>query len=243
MKDNIGAVILAAGFGNRLSGVVSNKPKPMALINEKPFLEHLIVYFKKQGVKNFIICVSHLAGIIESYFKDGKRWDININYSKEKHPSGTAGALIKAKSLIESQRFLCLNGDTFLEFNLANLYDYHQKNKALATICLTKFKDIFEKGEVIADKRGKVLEFKEKQAKHRNGWINGGAYLFEKQFFNFFPKVEKKELIKGFEYSLEHHVFPKIIRDELPLYAFPTKGYFIDIGTPGEYKKAQKYFK
>ncbi len=236
------AVILAAGYGTRLSRVVCDAPKPMALINQKPFLFYLLNNIKGFGVKNFVICVSHLKNVVKEYFNNGEELGINISYSEETEPSGTAGALAAARKKIKGP-FFCFNGDTYLEADLKELKKFHQEKKSLATVCLTSIADIYDKGHIKFDDDFKITSFSEKKPIHKKGWINGGVYYFDQKIFAHFPKVIKKDLIKQKEYSLEYHVFPHIIKHNLPFYAFEAKGSFIDIGTPSEYQRAKGLFK
>ena len=247
MTNNLQALILIGGLGTRLKKVISGVPKPMAPINGKPFLEYLVLYLKKQGIRHFVFCVGYLPKTVKDHFGKGEKIGVEIrysqDYSKDGKLGGTAWAVLKAKRFIKNSPFLVLNGDTFLEVDIKRLFSFHQKNQAIGTICLTHFEDIIEKGEVLFNKKGRIEKFLEKQPIHRTGWINGGAYLFQKEIFDYFPKIEKKDFVEGIWFSLERHVFPEIIKRKLPLFGFKTKGYFIDIGTPIEYQKAQKYFK
>jgi D-glycero-alpha-D-manno-heptose 1-phosphate guanylyltransferase len=240
MSKNL-AVILAAGYGTRLNTVVTDRPKPMVLINHKPFLFYLLNYISSFGIKRFVICVSHLKTIIKDFFKNGRQFGYEIVYSEEKDPSGTAGALVKAEKFIDTP-FFCFNGDTFLETNLHKLKDFHNLNQALATVCLTKINDVYEKGQVRLNDNKKLISFTEKKPVHKSGWVNGGVYFFNKDIYDYFPRIKDRDLIKGREYSLEYHVFPEIIKKNLAVYGYKTEGKFIDIGTPDDYKKVQTFF-
>ncbi|MBI4143358.1 NTP transferase domain-containing protein [Candidatus Woesearchaeota archaeon] len=225
------ALILAGGFGTRLKDIVKDVPKPMARIAGKPFLEHQILFLKEQNITDIILAVHYMAGTIKSYFGTGHRWGVNLTYSEEDAPLGTAGAIKKAEKYIDDA-FLVMNGDSYSKVSLMNFLDFHKSNKSGFSISLTKSKDTLHYGNTIMD-GSKIAGFSEKESKEgsESALINSGVYIFEPEIFNL---IEPDRNV-----SLEHEIFPKLAR-EGRLYGFVYEGYFMDIGRPETYNQFKR---
>src|SRR3972149_7231807 len=156
------AVILAGGEGLRLRNVVKNAPKPMARIAGSPFLEYLILQLIRWNIKEIVLSIGYKGGIIKSYFGNGKKWDVKILYSEEVFPLGTGGALKKASSFIDSDRFVVMNGDSFFDADLTKLLEIHNKRNAIATVALTSVENKSRYGSVDVNNDHEVLRFIEK---------------------------------------------------------------------------------
>jgi len=219
------AIILAGGFGTRLGSISLDVPKPMIPIAGIPFLEHQIKFLKEQGIIEIILAVHHMANKIKSYFGTGHRWGVNITYSEEETPLGTAGAVKKAERYVDDT-FLVLNGDSYSQINLQNFLDFHRSKRSSFSIALGKSKDSIHYRSVVIQ-GDRITEFAEKKDP-AGGLINSGIYLFEPIIFNYIEKEKKT--------SLENEVFPKIAREGI-LWGYKHEGYFIDIGRPETYKK------
>ena len=224
-------LILVGGLGTRLREIIKNIPKAMANIKGKPFLEYLILQLKNYNLNDIILCTGYLKEKIESYFENGNRLGVNIVYSEEPKPLGTGGAIKLAESLVKSDDFIVMNGDSFFDIDLYKLINYHLNKKALATIALAEVKDIRRFGIVKIDKNGKIESFFEKAKKQNSNLINGGIYLLNKEIFKYIPKDKS--------ISLEKEVFPKLINSNR-FYGVSFKNYFIDIGIPKAYEILQK---
>ncbi len=219
------AIILAGGLGTRLKKVVSNVPKPMAPIGEKPFLEYIFRYLKKNSIQRVILSVGYKWETIRDYF--GDNFDgIEIVYSVENEPLGTGGAIKKAMSQVESQKVYIINGDTF--FNV-NLNDLKLEKGSRITLSLKKMYNFDRYGCVKLDTNNLVSSFLEKSYK-KEGNINGGVYLVKKNIFDNFTLEEK--------FSFEEFMEKKF--QTLKIGAKVFDNFFIDIGIPSDYKKAQK---
>lgn len=133
-------VILCGGLGKRLKSVVDDRPKPMAFVGLRPFLDILIDYIASFGTKRFILCIGHRGGSVKTYFR--KRKNFQIIFSEEKNPLGTGGAIKNAKSFIETSPFLILNGDSFIKANLNNFFNFHLRKKAEISILVKKNKGV-----------------------------------------------------------------------------------------------------
>ena len=121
-------VILAGGAGTRLRPIVSDRPKPMAGFSERPFLEYQLLALRRRGLRDFLLCVGYMHQHIEEYFGDGRRWGVKVQYSVEETPLGTAGALRHAAAHLD-ERFLLLNGDSFLELDVTAFVAFHQRKR------------------------------------------------------------------------------------------------------------------
>ena len=228
------ALILCGGLGKRLRPFTKKIPKSMMPVAGKPFLEYLIEFLKKNGMEEIILCTGYLHNKIEDYFGNGKRFEVNIQYSREYSPLGTGGAIKNAEKLIKNS-FFALNGDSYVNLNLNYLKRKHLQKKAIATIALTKAKNASRYGRVVLDKSGRILDFSEKPsiASKKNSYINAGVYLLDKRVL--------KLILNKTNCSLEKDIFPKLLRHGF--YGYQCKGFFVDIGTLETYRGFNKIMK
>jgi NDP-sugar pyrophosphorylase family protein len=231
------ALILAGGLGTRLRAVVNDKPKPMAAVSDKPFIEYQIEFLKRYDINHLILCVGYLYEQIQDYFGNGEKWGIRIDYSIEKELLGTAGALKQAQPFIDGA-FLALNGDTYFDVDLKNLIKFHQRKSAehngLGTLALTERQDAQNFGSVTIDAEHKILRFEEKSERAEvSRLINAGIYVLEPEILQHIPPAQKV--------SLEKETFPALLNQGHRLFGYEAKGYFVDIGTPAGYQGFQHY--
>lgn len=224
------AVILAGGLGTRLQPYTTFLPKPMLPLGEKPLLEHLIDWNKKNGIKSIVLCVSYLRKTIEDYFEDGKRFGVNIEYAISNRPLATAGQLKTAESLI-NEPFVCMYGDSIFDFNLKNMIQIHQKKKSFITISLYEYKTNLPYGVIETAKNGRVMAWKEKPELKAN--INIGCYVMEPEVFSLIPKNKS--------YGMDDVVRKAMSKKKL-VDSYLTKKGFMDIGDKNSYRKAYQHF-
>lgn len=223
------AVILAGGFGTRLSHIVSDVPKPMAPVKQIPFLDYIIKVLKNNGFDNFVFLTGYKSEIIENYYKELG----NAVFVKEETALGTGGALLNAYRHLADE-FFVINGDTFFDIDYSLLENFG-KNKP-CSIALRYTQNVKRYGFVEINEKFKVTSFIEKGELPENridGYINGGIYYIKKSVLSNFINSFKGEFI-----SLETEIFSEILKNG-QLYAVPVGGYFIDIGIPEDYYKAQ----
>lgn len=220
------AIILAGGFGTRLSSVVKDVPKPMAPVNGKPFLHYLFKELKEQKIPTVVLSVGHLKEVIQEYFKDNYL-GIPIQYAIEETPLGTGGGIKHAFEFIKDDAYV-LNGDTFFDVSLHRL----KNEKADISIALKHLYHFDRYGTVELNDKNKIIAFHEKKP-CESGLINGGIYYFKKSLFD---KIETEK-----KFSFEKDVLEKHLRD-LSMQGVVFDNYFIDIGIPEDYNKAQKDF-
>lgn len=239
--EQMQALILAGGLGTRLRAVVDDRPKSMADAGDKPFLEHQLLFLKRQGIRRFIFCVGYKYRDIERHFGDGSAWDVNITYSIEELPLGTGGALKHAESHVEGP-FLALNGDSYFDADLTDLVRFHQAKQRMAraylgTIALTRVRRANRYGSVRLATDDAILTFAEKSAPPgaKDAYVNAGIYLLQPQIFSHMPPATK--------ISIERETFPALTAHDGSLFGCYLDGFFVDIGTPEGYRRFQEYLK
>lgn len=230
------AIILAGGLGTRLRSVVSNVPKPMAPIEGRPFLEYLMDYWIEQGIEHFVISTGYLAETISNHFGNSYR-AIPIDYAIEESPMGTGGAvLLTLEHLQNDSPFLLLNGDTFFSANLKKLMLFHKEKKADWTLSLSRSDEQERYMSVQLDENNKIVSLTGNK-KEKNKLINAGTYIITPNVLKFlFPK-------KVIKLSLEDDILPQLFAQEARIFGLESKGAFIDIGIPGDYKRAGQVLK
>ena len=228
------AIILAGGFGTRLQSVVNDLPKPMAPINGEPFLNYQLNYLKHYGIKNVILSVGYLAEKIKAYY--GYNFNgLEIDYVVEENPMGTGGGIrLALEKCTESLSFV-LNGDSFFDVDLIKFNDLHIQNRSQISLALRKVNNSERYGTIEKTKENIISSFKEKSGIDHEGIINGGVYLLDKNLY-----LQKTPSATNF--SIEKDFFEKQLSNSL-ISGFEFEGYFIDIGIPEDYLKAQHEFK
>jgi D-glycero-alpha-D-manno-heptose 1-phosphate guanylyltransferase len=227
------AIILAGGLGTRLKGVVNDLPKSMASVNGHPFLEYLLNYLLGQGIHRIILSVGYKRDLIQSYFKDHYK-GMTITYAIEEEPLGTGGGIKNAFKLVESDLAFSLNGDSLFRIDFQAMLRMHSSSGADLTLALRYLEDTARYGTVKINTDKQITGFMEKDPDSGAGYINGGVYLINKDF------IDKEEFPEIF--SLEKDCFEKYY-DKARIFAYLSKGYFLDIGIPEDYQKAQDDFR
>jgi len=226
------ALVLCGGLGTRLRAVLPNIPKPMAPISGKPFLDYILIWLKKRGIEDVILLAGYKAEQIETHVKDGRQYGLNVGYSIEPEPLGTAGAIKYAsKNCHIGDEFLLINGDTYFDVELDSLISFHRSKNALVTITLRLVEEVSRYGLVSVNDEYRITQFKEKANSSGEGLINGGIYVLNSAILDFIP--ENRSI------SLETEIFPQIVKDE-KIFGYPEGGHFIDIGIPKDYELSQK---
>lgn len=225
------AIVLAGGFGTRLQKVVSEVPKPMAPVAEKPFLQYILDYLITHKVNHVVLAVGYLHETIINYFGDNYG-SLKITYSIENEALGTGGGILLACNHVKGDNAFVINGDTFFDVDLVELAAFHESNHALLTVALKKMHKFDRYGTVEIDGEGRITGFLEKKYLDE-GLINGGIYCLNKRVFPAgLPKI----------FSFEKSILEQEITNR-KIYGIRSEGYFIDIGIPEDYAKAQVDFK
>ena len=216
------ALILAGGFGTRLREVVKDVPKPMVLFVGKPFLEHQMRYLKTQGIEEVILAVHYWADKIKSYFRDGRRINMNITYSDEDTPLGTAGALKKAENLLD-ENFVLVNGDTYHDIDYKNILNFHKKNKAFITIASHRANENNKNFHRFLEEEGKVKEYYGRKEHSYSNAAATGIFVINKEIL--------KKIEEGVAVSLEYELIDYYARRG-KVFTIVSDSYYRDIGTP-----------
>ncbi len=225
------AIVLAGGLGTRLRSLINDLPKPMAPVNGKPFLHYIFQYLKQEQIREVILSVGYKHEVIEEFF--GKEYlGIKIQYSVEEEPLGTGGGIKQAFDLVDGPAYV-LNGDTFFGVNLLALQEFYFEKGSDIALAIKPLENFDRYGTVQMDESFRITKFEEKRLVER-GFINGGIYFFDKKLF------DKVDMPKKF--SFEKDILERYTA-ELKFSGDVFDGYFIDIGIPEDYNKAQHDFK
>ncbi|MBO4370072.1 MAG: HAD-IIIA family hydrolase [Paludibacteraceae bacterium] len=223
------AIILVGGRGTRLQGVVSDRPKPMALVNGRPFLTYILDRLAGLRFDRVVLATGYMHECIESYF--GNSYEgIEIVYSQEIEPLGTGGAVLQAMRLCESEAVFAFNGDTAFDVDFDLMSQALQTQNAVMCMALRQVEDVSRYGSVVVAGDGQVLSFEEKGARQGSGVINGGVYLIRKTWLQSLGLPDK--------FSFEKDVMEaRVPKDRMVSVSFDC--FFIDIGVPEDYETAQ----
>nr|WP_314832910.1 nucleotidyltransferase family protein [uncultured Oribacterium sp.] len=225
------AILLCGGMGTRLRSVVSDRPKPMADICGKPFLQYLLEMLRDKGITEVIFALGYMGEMIEEYFQDGSAFGLKIAYSYEEEPLGTGGAIRNALPKILEEEVLVLNADTYFPMDYQGLYHFHQENDGDFSLATRAVPDISRYGAVRRDAAGRILAWNEKLedgGQPLAGEINGGIYVMKKSLIAEIPEGKQ---------SLEQDCIPKWLSGGKRIFGLPFDGYFMDIGIPKDYQQ------
>ncbi|MCA2018015.1 nucleotidyltransferase family protein [Vibrio tritonius] len=229
------AIILCGGMGTRLHAITKDQTaKPMVEVAGRPFLQYLLDYLIQQGISQVVLAVGHHKHIIMDYF--GERYEsLTIRYSIETNPLGTGGALKQAMqnpAVQQSELALVLNGDSFIGFDLQDMIKQLTQHNADLVMALREMDNTGRYGRVTVDRNSKLTAFEEKKG-GQPGTINSGVYLMRTSLRERFPVQPS--------FSFETDFLEVQIR-KAAFYGYLSGSYFIDIGTPSDYKQAQTEF-
>jgi D-glycero-alpha-D-manno-heptose 1-phosphate guanylyltransferase len=234
--ENIQAVVLCGGLGTRLCSAVPHLPKSLAPVAGRPFLDYLLAGIAAAGMRDVVLCTGHSGKALEEKYGSETHCGLRITYSHEREAMGTAGALRNALREIHSNPFLVLNGDSLLEIDFEELVASHLASGAMATLALTRVADPQRYGSVVLEANGEIRRFAEKMESVTKGFgregalINAGVYALDQSVLD---EIRPSPPMN----SLEREVLPNLIGRGL--FGFVTTGFFIDIGVPEEYQRAQ----
>ena len=226
------AIILAGGLGTRLKEVVPDLPKCMAPVAGRPFLFYVINYLRSQGISKFIFSLGHKHEMISAYLAD-QFATLDYQCSIEEEPLGTGGAIRLACTKTTEKNIIVVNGDTLFKVNMDELVSFHNGHHTDCTLALKPMHDFDRYGLVEINEDGSINNFKEKQF-YEKGYINGGVYVLNVDLFM------DEELPARF--SFEKDYLEKFY-SKRNIYGLVQTGYFIDIGIPEDYNRAQQELK
>lgn len=223
------AIVLAGGFGTRLQSVVSDVPKPLAPVAGRPFLCYLLDELLRQGYSRVVLATGYLHEKVEACFGTDYR-GMAIAYARETTPLGTGGAMLNALQHCREESVTVLNGDTLLRTSLIEFQEFHLQKRGPLSVVLREVPDAGRYGAVDIDADGRIVSFHEKDPSHGAGLINGGIYQLNRALL-----VGRAV---GEPFSFEKEVLQSRYRSER-FFGLLSEGYFIDIGVPEDYARAQ----
>ncbi len=225
------AVVMAGGEGTRLRPLTSNQPKPMVPIVGKPCMEHILELLRAHELVDVIVTLAFMPQAIRSYFGSGETLGMNVEYSVEELPLGTAGSVRLASGALDDT-FLVISGDALCDVDLSALIAFHREKGAAVTIGLKSVDNPLEFGIVVTDEEGRVERFLEKPSWGQvfSDTINTGIYVLE-------PEV-LKHVPAGRPYDFSKELFPLLLEMGRPIYGFVLDGYWQDIGNLDQYRQA-----
>lgn len=233
------AIIVAGGRGERLRPLTDKIPKPMVEVLGKPILLHIIERLRENGVKDIVIALCYLPKVITDFFENGARYGVNISYIFEDpgNPMGTAGAILGAKKFIKNT-FIVTYGDILRDLDIGDMRSFHKKNKSFATLNVYERESKGAKSRILINTQNRIVKFIERPVKKELSkdyiWASGSFYILNPEIFDWIPNSRKSDF--GAD------IFPKLLVSSKTLYAYPTVGYFIDIGDKNKLEKAKKTF-
>lgn len=221
------AIILAGGIGSRLKSVSGDIPKPMMPVGGRPFLEYLLAMLDAAGIARVTLSVGYRHEVIRSHF--GTKFNKTaLSYSIEDHPLGTGGALAQAIRSTKSEYLAILNGDSYFNVDIKGFFKYHIANGADISIAVKHLPDCGRFGAVTM-RDGRITAFNEKSVSG-SGYINGGMYIVNRRVFD--------AELPADPFSFEADFLSKMT-GSLSILPFISEGYFIDIGTPEDYRRGE----
>jgi mannose-1-phosphate guanylyltransferase/phosphomannomutase len=225
------AVVMAGGEGTRLRPLTSNQPKPMVSIVGKPCMEHILELLRQHGMHDVLVTVAFLPQAIRSYFGDGSALGMDISYSVEESPLGTAGSVRLAADRLDDT-FLVISGDALCDVDLTQLIAFHREKQASVTIGLKSVDNPLEFGIVVTDEDGRIERFLEKPSWGQvfSDTINTGIYVLEPEVLRHIPSDRP--------YDFAKELFPLLLEMGRPMYGYVLDGYWQDIGNLDQYRQA-----
>lgn len=223
-------ILMVGGLGTRLRPLTENTPKPMLKVGDKPILQTIVEKFAEYGYTNIIMCLNYKSHIIQDYFKDGRKFGVNIEYILEKQRMGTAGALSLLKEK-PTEPFFVMNGDLLTNINFEHLHDFHISNDSMGTMCVREYDFQVPYGVVNID-GSNILSIEEKPL--HKFFVSAGIYMLSPDVLKYIPKNEFYDMPILFE---------KLISENKNTISFPLREYWLDIGRLEEYKRANEEYK
>jgi mannose-1-phosphate guanylyltransferase len=222
------AVILVGGLGTRLRPLTCNTPKPMIPLLNQPFIEHMLVNLRDQGISEVVLAVQYLASHFRDLLGDGSRLGLTLHIVEEPEPRGTAGAVKHVEHLLDDTTFV-FNGDVLTDLDLQAMLAFHRQQHSKLTIALTPVDDPTSFGLVETDQHGHIRRFVEKPPPDEitTNMINAGTYILEPELLRYVPPRQ--------HYMFERGLFPVVLQTGDAMYGYPSRAYWTDVGKPATY--------
>ncbi len=222
------AVILVGGLGTRLRPLTCNTPKPMIPLANQPFIELMLLRLRDQGIDEVVLAVQYLADRFRQTLGDGSQLGLKLHIVEEPEPRGTAGAVKNVEHLLDGTTFV-FNGDVMTDLDLQTMLAFHRENESKVTIALTPVDDPTQFGLVEMESNKRIRRFLEKPRAEdiTTNLINAGTYIIEPDVFRYVPPDQF--------YMFERGLFPVLMQTGDPMFGYPSRAYWSDIGKPQTY--------
>ncbi|MHB9131619.1 MAG: sugar phosphate nucleotidyltransferase [Armatimonadota bacterium] len=226
------AILLVGGFGTRLLPLTRTIPKPLIPLANVPFVERTVHWLRDAGVDHVILSLHYNPEQFEAHFKP-LTLGVDISFAIEAAPLGTGGAIKNCEPYLRSERCFIFNGDIFTSLNLLEMLANHQLAGAAVSIATIEVEDPSRYGVIETSAQGRILSFTEKPPRELapSRDINAGAYIFNREAFDWFPQGPC---------SVEKDTFPRMLKEGLHLQGYHEPMYWTDLGTPGDYLQAHR---
>jgi len=225
------AVVMAGGAGSRLRPLTINRPKPMVPMVNKPVVAHILDLLKRHGITEVVITLQYMADAVQDYFGDGQSLGMDVRYSIEETPLGTAGSVKQTQDFLD-EPFVVISGDAVTNVDLRKIIAFHEERKAMATLTLYRVSNPLEYGVVIVDEQGAIQQFLEKPSWGEviSDTVNTGIYVLDPSVLGYFEA--------GVPFDFSRDLFPILLEKGDPLYGYVADGYWCDVGNLAEYMRA-----
>ena len=225
------AVVMAGGSGSRLRPMTVGRPKPMVRVVNQPVMGHILNLIKNHGLTDVVVTVQYLADMIQDYFGDGQAYDLNIRYSLEETPLGTAGSVKNAQEFLD-EPFIVISGDAITDIDLGKMIEFHKAKRSKVTLALYRVPNPLEYGVIIVDENGRIQRFLEKPSWGEviSDTVNTGIYVVEPEILDYIEP--------GVPFDFSNDLFPLLMQKGIPLYGYIADGYWCDVGDIREYMRA-----
>ena len=225
------AMILAAGFGTRLHPLTHTVPKPMVPILNRPILEHTIHLLRTHGIQDITVNLHHLPEIIKDHFGDGKDFGVNLHWSHEPEILGTAGGIKKAQEFLDDKAFLVINSDVVTDCDLSKVIAFHKAKGSALTLVVRQGDSLEQCDPIEVDADDRIVHMVGASTKNKSDdttrILFTGIQVMEPEISDRIPENKF--------YGTTTDVFPGMLEDELPIFAYWHHGYWKDIGTIQSY--------
>lgn len=225
------AVVMAGGEGTRLRPLTCNRPKPLAMVANRPIMEHILLLLREHGMAEAYATLYYLAEDVQQYFGNGHEWGVSLHYTVEDSPLGTAGSVGRLRESLDDT-FVIVSGDAMTDFDLSAAVAFHRERDSWATLVLTRVPEPLEYGVVITGGDGSITRFLEKPSWGEvfSDTVNTGIYILEPQVLEYIDPSRQVDFSRD--------LFPALLQDNRPLFGYVAEGYWTDIGNLQQYQQA-----
>ncbi len=224
---------MAGGEGTRLRPLTLGRPKPLVPVLNKPIAQHIIEHLKRAGITDIVVTLYYLAEEIQKEFGDGSEYGVNLIYSVEDTPLGTAGSVKKAEEFLKDDTFIIVSGDALTDIDIPKALAYHRAKKSEATLILQQVANPLEFGVVMTEPDGRIKRFLEKPSWGEvfSDMVNTGMYIIEPSVFDLMEP--------GKSYDWSQEIFPRLLDSQRALFGYSLEEYWTDVGSLDQYRQAQ----